>query len=90
MGWELRHKWHQTDWDAVKKTPEFLKFQQPDWLLGCDSEEYALKNFDAVVLHFKNGTSFTNTNCPEGYMHENWTLDELRAKEEAKEAFYKA
>jgi hypothetical protein len=89
MGWELRHSWHKTDWDAVKKNPEIIKFQQPDWLLGCDSEEYALQNFDAVVSHLTKGTPFQNTNVPEGYVHKDWTLKELLAEEEAKEELHK-
>ncbi|KAH0841504.1 putative MAK1-like monooxygenase [Fonsecaea pedrosoi] len=91
MGWELRHRWHQTDWDAVAKDPEYLKFRQPAWLVGVDAEDYAHQNYAAVVSHLKDGTPFTATNVPEGYVHEDWTVSELMEKEKGKadEEFFK-
>lgn len=91
MGFETRHIWHQTDWDAVAKNPEILKFPQPAWLNGIDAEEYALRRVDEVVAHLETGAPFTSSNVPEGYVHEDWTIDEMLAYEgrKAGAGFYK-
>ncbi|KAH8753277.1 hypothetical protein F5883DRAFT_632839 [Diaporthe sp. PMI_573] len=67
IGWEIRHRWHQTDWEAVQKDPECIKLPQPDWLYGEDAEAYARENYDAVVEHLDKGLPFKNTNVPPGY-----------------------
>jgi len=90
MGWETRHRWHQTDWEAVAKNPEFLKLPQPVWLNGHDAEQYAYENYDAVTSHVLNGTPFKSTNIPEGHVHEDWTIATMLAAEgkQAEEGFY--
>ncbi|EUC27321.1 hypothetical protein COCCADRAFT_112011 [Bipolaris zeicola 26-R-13] len=70
MGWETRHRWHQTDWEAVERNPEFLKIPQPLWLYCHDAEAYAYEKCQAVVDHVKSGTPFESANLPEGYVHE--------------------
>lgn len=87
----MRHKWHQTDWDAVAKNPEWIQQQQPDWLFNSDADQYALDNYEAVISHLKHGTPFQSTNVPEGYVHEDWTVEDMMAKERMKadESFYK-
>ena len=77
MGWELRHLWHQTDWDAVKKDPTILKFRQPYWLFGGDPEAYAYEAFDEVVECLKHGREFYPKNVPEGYRHKDWTMEDM-------------
>ncbi|PNP74970.1 hypothetical protein FNYG_11694 [Fusarium nygamai] len=77
MGWETRHKWHQTDWKAVRENPEYLKLPQPDWLYGADAEAYSHKNWDAVVEHLEKGAPFKNTNVPPGYEYDDWSIDEM-------------
>jgi hypothetical protein len=91
MGWELRHRWHRTDWEAVSKDPEYLSFRQPAWLVGVDAEDYAHENYAAAVSNLKHNTPFTSKNVPEGYEHEDWTVEELMEKEkgQADENFYK-
>lgn len=74
MGWEVRHKWHQTDWETVKKNPDFLKIPQPDWLYSHDAEQYGYDQFDAVVAHLTEGKPFKNTNLPADYQHEEWNI----------------
>lgn len=81
MGWETRHVWHQTDWDAVASNPDILKFPQPAWLLGTNAVTYAEDNFDAVRSHIEKGTTFTSTNIPPGHVHENWTIEKMLARE---------
>ncbi|KAF5026582.1 hypothetical protein F66182_1308 [Fusarium sp. NRRL 66182] len=91
MGWELRHRWHQTDWEAVAKDPNYLQFRQPRWLVGIDAEDYAHENYAAALANLKDGTPFTPTNVPEDYVHEDWTVAELMEKEKglADESFFK-
>ncbi|KIW79159.1 hypothetical protein Z517_05771 [Fonsecaea pedrosoi CBS 271.37] len=90
-GWELRHRWHQTDWDAVAKDPSFLNQPQPRWLYGHDAADYAEANYDAVSSHLEKGTPFTARNVPDGYVHEDWTISQMMAKEgvKAEPDFYK-
>ncbi|KAH7020063.1 hypothetical protein EDB80DRAFT_760004 [Ilyonectria destructans] len=90
MGWETRHRWHQTDWEAVKKNPEFLRMPQPGWLYGHDAEKYAEEKYEEAASHILKGTPFVSTNLPEGYVHEEWTVEEMMAKEnESNASFYK-
>lgn len=90
MGWETRHVWHQTDWDAVAANPEMLKFPQPAWLLGSDATEYAKDNFDAVISHLDDGTPFQSKNIPPGHVHKDWTIDMMLSYEgkKASKDFY--
>jgi 2-polyprenyl-6-methoxyphenol hydroxylase-like FAD-dependent oxidoreductase len=85
MGWELRQVWHQTDWAAVRANPDLLKMPQPAWLFGGDAEKYAYDNYDAVVEHILKGTPFTSINVPEGYVHEEWTIETMMKAEQAGE-----
>ncbi|KAL2065416.1 hypothetical protein VTL71DRAFT_3086 [Oculimacula yallundae] len=77
MGWETRHKWHQTDWKVVQENPESIKLPQPDWLYAGDAEDYSYKNYDAVVEHLEKGSPFENTNLPPGYKYTGWSIDEM-------------
>jgi hypothetical protein len=79
MGWETRHAWHQTDWDAVAKDPNYLKLPQPKWLYGHDARKYATDNFEAVFLHLRGEGPLVSTNVPEGHVHEDWTVELLLA-----------
>jgi len=91
MGWETRHRWHQTDWDFVKTNPEFLKMPQPRWLYGLDAEKYTYDRLDDVVKSIKEGVPFESTNIPEGHVHEDWTVEMMMALEskQSQEHFYK-
>lgn len=90
MGWETRHRWHQTDWEQIAKHPEYLKLPQPAWLNGADAEQYAYDNFAAVKEHLEKGTAFRSTNIPDDHIHRDWTIDEMMSQEEkqADEDFY--
>lgn len=92
MGWETRHVWHQTDWDAVAANPDILKFPQPEWLLGHDAGQYAKDSYEAVVSHIKDGTEFRPANLPDGYIHEDWTIETMLSREgrTAEKGFYKS
>ncbi|OQU99101.1 FAD binding domain-containing protein [Cladophialophora immunda] len=77
MGWELRHRWHQTDWEHVKKNPDFLRLPQPDWLYGADAEAYGVQNYDAVMAQLHEGKPFKNTNLPPGHVHQDWNIETM-------------
>ncbi|CVL13519.1 related to maackiain detoxification protein 1 [Fusarium proliferatum] len=79
LGWENRHRWQQTDWDEVKKNPEFLRFPMPGWLYDADARKYAYDNAEAVIAHIKTGAPFISTNVPQGHVHQEWTMDEIVA-----------
>ncbi|OQV00113.1 FAD binding domain-containing protein [Cladophialophora immunda] len=91
MGWETRHRWHQTDWEAVAANPEFLKMPQPMWLYTFDAEKYAYDRCDEAVESVRKGTPFVSTNTPEGHVHEDWTVEMMMSleREQAKEHFYR-
>jgi F420-dependent methylenetetrahydromethanopterin dehydrogenase len=86
MGWELRHFWHKTDWDLVAANPDLLKMPQPQWLFGGDAERLVDDTYDEVMAAVENGTEFRPNNLPEGYIHEDWTVESMMAleKEQAK------
>jgi 2-polyprenyl-6-methoxyphenol hydroxylase-like FAD-dependent oxidoreductase len=77
MGWETRHKWHQTDWELVKANPEFLRLPQPDWLYSADAHNYGAENYEAVMSSLNGGEKFQNTNVPQGYIHQDWTIETM-------------
>ena len=91
MGWETRHAWHQTDWEAAAKNPKILSIPVPTWIHNSDAEAYAHNNFESVLAHLENGVPFTSTNLPAGYVHEDWTIDTMLAREgkQADGDFYK-
>lgn len=51
----------------------------PGWLYDADARQYAYVNAQAVNAHIKTGAPFTNTNVPEGHVHQEWKMDELTA-----------
>lgn len=91
MGWETRHVWHQTDWEAVAVDPNILRLPQPAWLLGVDARQYAEDNFDAAVANLQKGVPFVSTNVPAGNVYEEWTIETMLSQEGkvADKDFYK-
>lgn len=61
------------------------------WLVGSDARQYAITRLDEVVDSVKNGTLFVSKNLPEGYVHEDWTVEIMMAQEgkQVETAFYK-
>ena len=90
MGWETRHRWHKTDWEAVARNPEFLKMPQPTWLYGHDAEKYAYDRCSEAAESVTKGTKFDSSNTPEGHVHEDWTVEMMLALEttQAEEHLY--
>ena len=59
------------------KDPKALGKLVGDWLAKHDSEKYTYENYDACAKHITEGTPFTNTNIPPGYIYEPWTVQDL-------------
>ncbi|KAK0491386.1 hypothetical protein IW261DRAFT_1354932 [Armillaria novae-zelandiae] len=76
-GFKTRENWHRTNWEVVLKDPKALGKLVGDWLAKHDSEKYAYENYDACAKHITEGTPFTNTNIPPGYIYEPWTVQDL-------------
>ena len=81
LGWETRHRWHQTPWEEIAKNPEALQLPQPSWLFGIDAGKYATDKLDEMVAHIKYGKPFEPTNVPPGHVHEDWTVESMMAAE---------
>lgn len=83
MGWETRHRWHQTDWAAAKSNPEYLKMPQPMWLYCHDARQYAYDRCEEAAASLKSDKDFVSSNLPDGYKHEDWTVEMMLALESA-------
>ncbi|KAK7943969.1 uncharacterized protein PG986_013082 [Apiospora aurea] len=70
---------------ADRKKTEDLVPEQGRWLWGHDPEKYVQENFPEALDHLQKGTPLRNTNIPPGYVHEEWSVDELRARVERNE-----
>ena len=81
IGWEQRHRMHQTDWEQVKKDPQYLRFSFPHWLISVDAGNYATEAYDEVKDHLLNGAPFTPKNLPKDYAHQDWTIEKMMAME---------
>lgn len=70
----------------VAANPELLKMPQPKWLFGSDAERLVNENYEKVMAAVENGTDFRPDNLPDGYVHEDWTVESMMAleKEQAK------
>lgn len=86
MGWESRHRWHQTDFEAARKNPELIKMPQPAWLYGHDAEKYTYDRYLDAIKSIESGTPFVSTNIPEDHVHEDWTIETMMALEGTKAA----
>jgi len=80
-GFETRHRWHKTDWKAFAEDPSSINLPQPDWLYDHDAESYTVSRWTDVVAHITEGTPFTSTNIPKGYIHEDWSVASVMEQE---------
>ncbi|KAK6822017.1 hypothetical protein PG987_014842 [Apiospora arundinis] len=70
---------------ADTKKSKDLKPEQGRWLWKHDPEKYVHENFGKALDHLQKGNPFQNTNIPPGYVHEEWSVDELMARVEKNE-----
>jgi len=80
-GFETRHRWHKTDWDAFKQDPHSIDLPQPNWLYGHDPEQYTINRWEDVLAHLIDGKPFVSTNTPEGHVHEEWSVEAVLEEE---------
>ncbi|KAH8650770.1 hypothetical protein BGZ61DRAFT_375462 [Ilyonectria robusta] len=92
LGWETRHRWHQTNWDVVKANPALVKMPQPEWLYGANAIKYTIDNMDAAIDNVEKGSPFISTNVPEGHEHEDWSVESMMEleKQQSQASFYTA
>ncbi|KAI8946936.1 FAD/NAD(P)-binding domain-containing protein [Xylaria longipes] len=71
-----RSSMHNIDLELAKEEPETLRnmLVMPEWIWGHDPVQYALDNYEQVEQHILKGTPFHNTNLPQGYTYEPWTV----------------
>jgi 2-polyprenyl-6-methoxyphenol hydroxylase-like FAD-dependent oxidoreductase len=48
-GETTRDRWHNTDWDEVKRNPEIIQFPREDWIFGFDALKHAEEVGDEVI-----------------------------------------
>ncbi|TPX16796.1 uncharacterized protein E0L32_012370 [Thyridium curvatum] len=48
-GESTRDMWHKTDWEAVKKNPESIKFPREDWVFKHDARKHAEDVYERTV-----------------------------------------
>ncbi|KAH7380289.1 hypothetical protein DE146DRAFT_637315 [Phaeosphaeria sp. MPI-PUGE-AT-0046c] len=48
-GETTRDKWHNTDWEAVKKDPTLIQFPREDWIFKFDAEKHVEEVGDEAV-----------------------------------------
>ncbi|KAI0451679.1 FAD/NAD(P)-binding domain-containing protein [Xylaria acuta] len=76
FGFMTRSSLHNVDLDLAKEKPETLRnmLVMPEWIWGHDPVQYALDNYKQAEQHILRGTPFHNTNIPQGYTYEPWTV----------------
>ncbi|KAJ2988382.1 hypothetical protein NUW58_g4005 [Xylaria curta] len=76
FGVMTRSSLHNIDLELAKEQPETLRnlLVMPEWIWSHDPVQYALDNYETTERHILDGTPFQNTNLPEGYTYEAWTV----------------
>jgi 2-polyprenyl-6-methoxyphenol hydroxylase-like FAD-dependent oxidoreductase len=67
-GMERTKKDRQVDFEQVKKNPELVRNEPAKWQTAHDLLAYAEQLFDECLACLKDGTTFVNTNKPDGYI----------------------
>ncbi|KAI1742675.1 FAD/NAD(P)-binding domain-containing protein [Xylaria scruposa] len=76
FGFQTRSSLHNIDLELVKEKPETLRdmMAMPEWIWGHDPVQYAFNNYQQAERHILEGTPYINTNLPQGYTYEPWTV----------------
>ncbi|KAI1748034.1 FAD/NAD(P)-binding domain-containing protein [Xylaria castorea] len=76
FGFMTRSSLHTIDLELAKEKPETLRdmLVMPEWIWGHDPVQYALDNYEQAKRHILEGAPFRNTNLPQGYTYEPWTI----------------
>ncbi|KAI0098913.1 FAD/NAD(P)-binding domain-containing protein [Nemania sp. FL0031] len=67
---------HNMDLKLAKEKPEALRetMDMPEWIWSHDPVQYAIDNYEQARRHILEGAPFKNTNLPQGYTYEPWTV----------------
>ncbi|KAI0551574.1 FAD/NAD(P)-binding domain-containing protein [Xylaria curta] len=76
FGFQTRSSLHNIDLELIKEKPETLRdmMAMPEWIWGHDPVQYALEYYQQAEQHILEGLPFRNTNLPQGYTYEPWTV----------------
>ncbi|KAI9712181.1 MAG: hypothetical protein M1828_001742 [Chrysothrix sp. TS-e1954] len=77
LGFKRRHVYYNIDWEAVKKDPSIVAAEPAPWQYKHNPEQYALDRFEECRTCLETGTPFKNTNMPEHYKFEPWTVKDM-------------
>ncbi|TRX95761.1 hypothetical protein FHL15_003315 [Xylaria flabelliformis] len=76
FGFMTRSSLHTIDLKLAREKPEILRdmLVMPEWIWGHDPVHYALGNYKEAEQHILEGAPFHNSNLPQGYTYEPWTV----------------
>ena len=77
LGFKRRHAYYNLDWEAVKKDPSIVAIEPAKWQYEHDAEKYAMDRFEECRNCLKTGKAFKNSNVPEHYTFEPWTVKDM-------------
>ena len=79
IGFKRRHVYYNVDWEAVKKDPSIVVSEPAPWQYEHDPDQYAMERFEECCSCLETGKAFKNTNVPENYTFEPWTVNDMEA-----------
>ena len=79
VGFKRRHIYYNLDWEAVKKDPSIVASEPAKWQYEHDPEKYATDSFEECRHCLETGKTFKNTNVPDYYTFEPWTVKDMDA-----------
>lgn len=79
LGFKRRHAYYNLDWEAVKKDPSIVAAEPAKWQYEHNPEKYAMDRFEECRDCLETGKAFKNTNVPEHYTFEPWTVKDIEA-----------
>lgn len=82
VGFKRRRALYNLDWEAVKRDPGLVSIEPAPWQYEHNPETYATEQFEACRNCLATGATFKNTNKPEHYTFEPWTISDLEAAEQ--------
>ncbi|KAL8665037.1 MAG: hypothetical protein Q9202_002593 [Teloschistes flavicans] len=80
IGFKRRHNYYNINWDAARKDPSIVAAEPAKWQYQHNAEQYAKDSFEECRNCLETGKKFKNTNCPEHYTFEPWTVKDLEIK----------
>ncbi|KAK3652911.1 hypothetical protein LTR56_004859 [Elasticomyces elasticus] len=75
LGFYNAERFQKADMKAIGKDAKKVDVKVPKWIYTSDPEKYADANFAKAKASLEGGELFKNTNIPEGYEPEPWTME---------------